>query len=99
MTDILSWYITKLFHPFAIVVMLAGGLMGVCFAFMWVTTMWQLWFSAPPKPVTQRVDGENSAERRLTADSCADRETSCGVQGGCTTHVRGSRSVSAQRSP
>jgi hypothetical protein len=59
MTDILSWYITKLFHPFAIVVMLAGGLMGVCFAFMWVTTMWQLWFSAPPKPVVQRVDGED----------------------------------------
>lgn len=58
MTDILSWYITKLFHPFAIVVMLAGGLMGVCFAFMWVTTMWQLWFSPPPRPVAQRGDGD-----------------------------------------
>jgi hypothetical protein len=59
MTDILSWYITKVFHPFALVVMLAGALMGVCFAFMWVTTMWQLWFSRPPEPVARRVDGEN----------------------------------------
>jgi hypothetical protein len=59
MTDILSWYITKLFHPFALVVMLAGGLMAVCFALMWVTTMWQLWFSAPPEAVMRRVDGGN----------------------------------------
>ncbi|HZQ62341.1 MAG TPA: hypothetical protein VFC24_13380 [Casimicrobiaceae bacterium] len=52
--DILSWYITKVFHPFALVVMAAGGLMAVCFAFMWVTTMWQMWISPPPAPVLQR---------------------------------------------
>ena len=57
--DISSWYMTKLFHPFAFIVMLAGGLMGVCFAFMWVTTMYQLWFTPPPSPVLQRVDGEH----------------------------------------
>jgi len=57
--DISSWYLTKLFHPFAFVVMVAGGLMGVCFAFMWVTTMYQLWFRPPPSPVLQRGDGEN----------------------------------------
>jgi hypothetical protein len=39
--------------------MLAGGLMGMCFAFMWVVTMYQLWFSKPPPAVMHRVDGEN----------------------------------------
>ena len=34
--DISSWYFTKLYHPFAWVVILAGGIMGLCFAFMWV---------------------------------------------------------------
>ncbi len=56
--DILSWYITKVFHPFAAVVILAGGLMAVCFAFMWFTTMYQLWFSSPPSAVLSRLDGE-----------------------------------------
>jgi hypothetical protein len=57
--DILSWYITKVFHPFAFVVMASGGLMAVCFAFMWVTTMYQLWFSAPPPAVAHRADGDS----------------------------------------
>jgi len=52
--DVSSWYFTKLYHPFALVVMLAGGLMGLCFAFMWVTTMYQLWFSATPSQVAER---------------------------------------------
>ena len=52
--DVSSWYFTKLFHPFAWVVMIAGGLMGLSFAFMWVTTMYQLWFSKPPTPVVAR---------------------------------------------
>jgi hypothetical protein len=56
--DISSWYLTKLYHPFAWVVMLAGGLMGISFAFMWVTTMYQLWFSAPPPAVLQREGGD-----------------------------------------
>jgi hypothetical protein len=52
--DVMSWYITKVFPPFAGVVMLAGALMGLCFAFMWFTTMYQLWFSAPPPAVLER---------------------------------------------
>jgi hypothetical protein len=56
--DVSSWYITKLFHPFAWVVMIAGGVMGVCFAFMWVTTMYQLWFSPPPPAVLGRDSGD-----------------------------------------
>jgi hypothetical protein len=56
--DISSWYITKIFHPFAWVVLLAGSLMGLCFAWMWLTTMYQLWFSAPPPAVLQRMGGD-----------------------------------------
>ena len=56
--DIFSWYITKVYHPFALVVMAAGGLMALSFAFMWVTSMWQLWFSPPPPPILQRETGE-----------------------------------------
>ena len=49
--DVSSWYFTKLYHPFAWVVMGAGGVMGMCFAFMWVVTMYQLWFSKTPAQV------------------------------------------------
>jgi hypothetical protein len=52
--DVSSWYFTKLFHPFALVVMLAGALMALCFAIMWVVTMYQLWFSPPPEVVIKR---------------------------------------------
>jgi hypothetical protein len=53
--DVSSWYFTKLYHPFAYVVMLAGAVMATCFAFMWLVTMYQLWFTAPPPIVTQRT--------------------------------------------
>jgi hypothetical protein len=38
--------------------MVAGALMAACFAFMWVVTMYQLWFSRPPLPVVQRAGGD-----------------------------------------
>jgi hypothetical protein len=56
--DIGSWYFTKLYHPFAWVVMIGGALMGLSFAFMWVVSMYQMWFSRPPAAVTQRQQGE-----------------------------------------
>ncbi len=56
--DVSSWYFTKLFHPFAWVVILAGGLMGMCFAFMWVTTMYQLWLAKTPSAILQRKDAD-----------------------------------------
>lgn len=56
--DISSWYLTKLYHPFAWLVLLSGGLMGACFAFMWVVTMYQLWFTAPPAAILERKDGD-----------------------------------------
>ena len=54
MVDISSWYFTKLYHPFAWVVMIAGGTMGLCFAFMWVVSMYQMWISPTPAKVAQR---------------------------------------------
>ncbi|MGO8952265.1 MAG: hypothetical protein ACLPWS_16325 [Rhodomicrobium sp.] len=53
--DVSSWYFTKLYHPFAFVVIGGGGLMAMCFAFMWVVTMYQLWFTPPPSAVAQRT--------------------------------------------
>jgi hypothetical protein len=53
-SDISSWYFIKLFHPFAWVVMGGGALMAACFAFMWLVTMYQLWFSRPPRMVLER---------------------------------------------
>ena len=52
--DVSSWYFTKLYHPFALVVMAGGGLMGLCFALMWVVSMYQMWFSKTPAAVMQR---------------------------------------------
>ena len=52
--DVISWYLVKLYHPFAIVTMAAGALQGVSFAFMWVVSMYQLWFSGTPEAVKRR---------------------------------------------
>jgi len=47
--DVSSWYFTKLYAPFAWVVMIAGGLMAASFAFMWIVSMYQMWFYKPPE--------------------------------------------------
>jgi len=52
--DVGSWYFTKLYHPFAWVVMIGGAIMGLSFAFMWAVSMYQMWFSRPPSAVTQQ---------------------------------------------
>ena len=52
--DVSSWYFTKLYQPFALVVMAGGGLMGASFAFMWAVSMYQMWFSRTPGAVMQR---------------------------------------------
>jgi hypothetical protein len=59
--DIGSWYFTKLFQPFAWVVMIAGGIMGLSFAFMWAVSMWQLWFGRPPAAIARRKADEVAA--------------------------------------
>ena len=52
--DIFSWYLVKVYHPFAYVTMGAGGLMGVSFAAMWFISMYQLWLSGTPEAVAER---------------------------------------------
>ncbi len=48
--DIASWYLTKIFPPFAWVVIISGAFMGAAFAFMWVTSMYQMWiYKLPPE--------------------------------------------------
>lgn len=54
--DVSSWYFTKVYHPFAWLVIISGGVMGLCFAFMWVVSMYQMWFSRTPASVTGRFD-------------------------------------------
>jgi len=51
--DVSSWYFTKLYSQFAWVVLIAGGLMALSFTFMWVVSMYQIWFYTPPKFVTE----------------------------------------------
>ena len=52
--DVSSWYFTKLYHPFAWLVMISGGVMAFCFAFMWVVSIYQMWFSRTPAVVSER---------------------------------------------
>ena len=52
--DISSWYLVKVYHPFAYVTMASGAVMGLSFASMWFISMYQLWFSGTPEAVAQR---------------------------------------------
>jgi hypothetical protein len=52
--DILSWYMVKVFHPFALLTMGSGALMGLCFAFMWFVSVYQMWFSSTPPAILER---------------------------------------------
>ncbi len=54
--DVSSWYFTKLYSGFAWVVLIAGGLMGLSFAIMWITSMYQMWFYRVPERVSGRPE-------------------------------------------
>lgn len=58
--DISSWYMVKIYHPFAWVTMSAGATMGMCFAAMWFTSMYQMWVAKTPKAVLQRGNADMS---------------------------------------
>jgi hypothetical protein len=52
LTDVGSWYMTKVWAQFAWVVIGSGAVMGLAFAIMWVTSIYQLWiFTIPPELV------------------------------------------------
>ena len=56
--DVSSWYLIKLFHPFAWVEIGAGAAMAACFAVMWLTTLYQMWFMKPPEAILRRLGGD-----------------------------------------
>lgn len=47
-TDVASWYLTKVWSGFAWVVILSGALMGTAFTIMWFTSMYQMWLGKVP---------------------------------------------------
>ena len=56
--DVSSWYIIKIFHPFAWVEIGAGAVMAASFAVMWLLSMYQMWFSKPPAAILHRMGGD-----------------------------------------
>jgi hypothetical protein len=49
--DILSWYLTKMWPPFAWVVMISGALMGLSFAIQFFTSLYQMWLYKLPADI------------------------------------------------
>lgn len=49
-TDIGSWYLTKLNTGFAWIIIASGAIMGLSFAFQWCVSMYQIWFIPPAVP-------------------------------------------------
>jgi hypothetical protein len=53
LSDVASWYLTKVWPGFAWVVIGSGAIMGMSFAAMWVISMWQMWFGQVPAGVSE----------------------------------------------
>jgi hypothetical protein len=49
-TDIGSWYLTKLNAGFAWIIIVSGAIMGVAFAIQWAVSMYQIVFTRPAGP-------------------------------------------------
>lgn len=52
--DISAWYITKIYEPFAWVVIGSGAAMGSCFGLMALISLYQMWFYTLPEDVRPR---------------------------------------------
>ena len=50
-SDVGSWYLTKLWEGFAWVVIISGAFMGTAFTIMWFTSMYQMWIGKVPAEV------------------------------------------------
>jgi hypothetical protein len=59
--DVLGWYVTKVFTPFAWVVLAAGMVNALSFAVMWCVSMYQMWFYQLPEHVRSRHQGDPDA--------------------------------------
>jgi hypothetical protein len=55
--DIFSWYLTKLNPMFAWVIYIGGMFMALSFAFMWITSMYQMWIMKPPTDLERSTIG------------------------------------------
>jgi hypothetical protein len=51
-TDVASWYLTKVWTGFAWVVIISGAFMGMAFAAMWFISMYQMWFFKVPAEIS-----------------------------------------------
>ena len=56
--DIISMYLIKLYHLFAWVTIASGAGSAACFAFMWLVTLYQMWFFRPPEAILRRMGGD-----------------------------------------
>jgi len=61
-SDVLGWYVTKVFTPFAWVVLVAGAVNGLSFAVMWVISMYQMWIYRVPEHVRDRHGNPDSQD-------------------------------------
>ena len=52
--DVLGWYVTKVWTPFAWVVLIAGAINGLSFAAMWFISMYQMWLYKLPEHLALR---------------------------------------------
>ena len=53
--DISSWYLVKIYHPFAWATMGAGAVQGLSFATMWFISMYQMWIGKPRNPLCKEA--------------------------------------------
>lgn len=53
LTDIFSWYLTKMIPGFAWFIIGSGALMGISFTVQWVVSMWQMWFYRLPAEIEE----------------------------------------------
>jgi hypothetical protein len=53
MTDVASWYLTKVWEGFAWMVIISGAFMGMAFATMWVISMYQMWLYKLPAELAE----------------------------------------------
>lgn len=60
--DVLGWYVTKVFTPFAWVVLIAGAINGASFAVMWIISMYQMWIYKVPDQLSQRLRDNPDAQ-------------------------------------
>jgi hypothetical protein len=54
LADIASWYLTKVFTPFAWVVLISGGFMGVSFGIQLVVSLYQMWIYKLPQHIVDK---------------------------------------------